>query len=586
MERAHDVRNVRARSRPAGQRHGLLVCTARVALDTKSTGARSPADPEICPILLSCGPPGVKHPEMAGSPRTRPILNDHWTLDIEAFGARETAEGLARLILTCRPPFAVCVQGKWGAGKTSVMRYAMAKLGGHPMGLDSKPRPGEASELPAWLTEPWQRLNEAAPRFIQGEFARIVSGAVEPSQINVQPIWFNPWQHGDRTELIIALLQEIRAHFAWELKAWEQGKKLACVTLEAGLSLLDKVAHGVFADVTKKGEAYEKRHFDHPSEAQRLALMFERSVVTLLRGTEHQQHAPKELSDGHGNPFPTRRLVIFIDDLDRCNEPQALALLDAVKLYLHIPQCVFIFGLDSFAIRSALVRQSPGWSREDAKAYVDKMFQATTYVPVPRGRTAYLRQLLEVAGCPALHDDREFDRLAELIDQLCEPNPRRLKGFVVSLASAWAATGSQSPPSLRDATDFVLMHYLQQVHPEVFRLVAYDPNNLQVLARVLAEIGESENVLITNAIASPVGVMIAHAFRHAVDKSYLREEDYRGDLDRVADEVNRRLDRHKGDRAFLSCWREHFAETTAEDMAERLQPLVTGPARETTEETP
>jgi ABC-type transport system involved in cytochrome c biogenesis ATPase subunit len=61
--------------------------------------------------------------------------NDHWTLDLKDLGMEPAGIELARRVLTCRPPYALCVQGKWGSGKTSLMRYAMAKLGGEPLAV-------------------------------------------------------------------------------------------------------------------------------------------------------------------------------------------------------------------------------------------------------------------------------------------------------------------------------------------------------------------------------------------------------------------------------------------------------------------
>lgn len=61
------------------------------------------------------------------------IGNDHWTLEIGKLGMQAAGDELARRALTCRPPYAICVQGKWGSGKTSLMRYAMARLGGEPL---------------------------------------------------------------------------------------------------------------------------------------------------------------------------------------------------------------------------------------------------------------------------------------------------------------------------------------------------------------------------------------------------------------------------------------------------------------------
>jgi ABC-type transport system involved in cytochrome c biogenesis ATPase subunit len=74
--------------------------------------------------------------------------NDHWTLALADLGMLQAGEELARLILSCEPPYAICVQGKWGSGKTSLMRYAMARLGGVPLGTTVKTSREPIDELP------------------------------------------------------------------------------------------------------------------------------------------------------------------------------------------------------------------------------------------------------------------------------------------------------------------------------------------------------------------------------------------------------------------------------------------------------
>src|SRR5262245_42998301 len=74
--------------------------------------------------------------------------NDHWTIELADLGMLDAGDALARLVLTCRPPYAVCVQGKWGSGKTSLMHYAMARLGGESLTTTLSTARDPVEELP------------------------------------------------------------------------------------------------------------------------------------------------------------------------------------------------------------------------------------------------------------------------------------------------------------------------------------------------------------------------------------------------------------------------------------------------------
>ena len=40
------------------------------------------------------------------------------------------------------------------------------------------------------------------------------------------------------------------------------------------------------------------------------------------------------------------RVVVFVDDLDRCPPERIVQVIDAIKLFLDVPGCVYVMGLD------------------------------------------------------------------------------------------------------------------------------------------------------------------------------------------------------------------------------------------------
>jgi len=239
-------------------------------------------------------------------------------------------------------------------------------------------------------------------------------------------------------------------------------------------------------------------------------------------------------------------LVIFIDDLDRCSEKQTVDLLEAIKLYLQARNCVFVLGMDPTAVRRALTNVLPGCTAETATEYIEKLVQATVRVPIPDSTTSFVTKLLAETKLPPT--------CQPTLCQLLEPNPRKIKNFINSLAVWWK-------PHVNE-TFAILIHYLRMYHTDVFRLLSYDAAHAHQFTRVM-----NEGLIKLPAQMDPVYLLFYRAFRHVA--SELPEKD----RDAIVDEMTRRIDQHRGDRAFVSMWR---ASTST--MAEDALVTLLGPA--------
>ncbi len=114
--------------------------------------------------------------------------------------------------------------------------------------------------------------------------------------MRVTSIWFNPWQHQGAATPLVALLQELRAQLTFGQRFWDESKKVAQISLEAGLPMLGQLidwastlnggpafkAGDALGKVRALGEAYEARTFEAQSDAQRFNLLFEQAVARLL----------------------------------------------------------------------------------------------------------------------------------------------------------------------------------------------------------------------------------------------------------------------------------------------------------------
>ncbi len=504
----------------------------------------------------------------------RPPVNDHWTLDIKLLGAEPVGQGLVRQILTCDPPFAICVQGKWGSGKTSLMRYAMASLGGQPIKVALGASGTVEDELPPWLSKGWLELSKNA----QDNNRRILTQLVRNSDKGilarhppvVRCIWFNPWQHREGTP-VVALLQEIRAQFSWWQRTTDQAQKLTEVAVEAGLSMIGELIAAFTSvpynakdsslpavkEVRALGERWEQSHFAVQSDAQRLNLMFEKAVRRLLGTPDEAVHDEQDLT------LCTHRLVVFIDDLDRCNEAHSMQLVEAIKLYLQTPNCVFVCGVDTYALRRAVLRTVSGADGELAREYVEKLFQSTVSVPTARKVSHFLMNMIERVGLD--------QSILPDVEALVEPNPRKIKNFLNSAAFAWQLYDAGKKP---DHLTFLLAQYLRSYHPEVTRLLTYDPDaNLTHLNDIL---GQIEGGREPDPDVDPVRLVFYRSFRHArrdhrtpnpSPEPSKEKKPERKALDEVVDEVIARMDRHRTDGNFIRLWARLFSKPYNEEVS-------------------
>ena len=99
----------------------------------------------------------------------------------------------------------------------------------------------------------------------------------------------------------------------------------------------------------------------------------------------HADELLADLSDS-SDLMNSPKIVVFIDDLDRCLPPKALRLLEGIKLVLAHRGFVFIIGVDRRIIDSFLeerYRKNYGLAdyAKDGSRYLDKLIQLPLYLP-------------------------------------------------------------------------------------------------------------------------------------------------------------------------------------------------------------
>jgi hypothetical protein len=194
----------------------------------------------------------------------------------------------------------------------------------------------------------------------------------------------------------------------------------------------------------------------------------------------------------------SKKLVVFVDELDRCSASDVAETLEGLKTFLDEPGCVFIVAADQKVLEQALserVRQStpvdltnPYYSA--GSAYLDKIFQyQITLPPLPPGRlTRFALELLDgVGGAWAAVPSKE-DVVSVLLPVGVQ-SPRRVKVLLNAFAQAWALVLARSAEgrlsgAVRERTEEVAKLIALQIE---FPLFAADlPVHRNLVVMVLA----------------------------------------------------------------------------------------------------
>lgn len=144
------------------------------------------------------------------------------------------------------------------------------------------------------------------------------------------------------------------------------------------------------------------------------------------------------------------KLIVVIDDLDRCLPETILETLEAIKLFLFVPRTAFILGADERLVKYAVRRrfpELPGQLVEVGSDYLEKLIQYPIYVP-PLGRgemETYINLLFaKLSGV----SDSDFE-LARKQAVQCDPNA--LLDVRFNFAIAKTLFKERTPPGLDES---------------------------------------------------------------------------------------------------------------------------------------
>ena len=339
-------------------------------------------------------------------------------------------------------PLVIGIYGGWGTGKTSVMQTLEAEL-------------AAPERLMLWF-DAWiyARQEQALWRAL---LLRVVEALRErtrtPDERKLQGADYDKakndfdalWVSLEEAQRAQQELDEARASLYRSLTVEERGgikvnwwgalplaADAALTALTAGLNR--EVAHAIGGKDVEGGLATALAKWFKGKDTQEAVKLIEREAseryVEQLTSLEQFQDLFKKLL-GRFRIGDERRLFVFVDDLDRCLPEDAVAALEAIKLFLDIKGCVFVLGMDREVVEQGIRVRYASFEKVgfDARAYLDKIIQVPFNLP-PLGSAQigqYLGRLSAGAGGAAATLCRDLIRAA------APPNPRAMKRVLNAL---------------------------------------------------------------------------------------------------------------------------------------------------------
>ena len=293
----------------------------------------------------------------------------------DSFFFRDYASVLADRAEEAKPPLTIGVFGRWGSGKTSLMRLVKIMLEERAF---NNPAPLETLWVNVWELSNRPELWTA---FVQSLLTMVHAKLPWYRQIEFDLGLL--WKRIRWRALLRALLVNsyrvliVAAPFVLSLLTGEsqetQTSQLLAILLDpitgGGASLL----LGVWLLLRPVVEAAREKvsldlntilvkapHEEQVSVLQGLQAEFKRLVETWIG------------KDG--------RLVVFVDDLDRCAPEKIPEVLEALELFIATGQCVYVLGVDPDIVSEA-VKEKNRYSDAGAIEYIEKIVQVPFHLP-------------------------------------------------------------------------------------------------------------------------------------------------------------------------------------------------------------
>ena len=239
----------------------------------------------------------------------------------------------------------IALDGNWGSGKTFFIKQAKMVLDAANEYIDTTY--DENIDI--------EKINDARKKYY---------GEGNSELQNQVCIYYDAWEHDNDDEPVFSLIYEII-------------KSVGCKFKKSDASVIKAVAHA--------GAGFLE-HFTGVNAEKVVEAFKGKDILECIKEKKDTENQVREflglLLAERGN-----RLVIFIDELDRCKPSYAVRLLERIKHYFSDDRITFVFSVNIKQLQHT-IRKHYG-EEFDASRYLDRFFDLRMTLPPPDLRSFY-----------------------------------------------------------------------------------------------------------------------------------------------------------------------------------------------------
>lgn len=312
--------------------------------------------------------------------------------DVDQLGFTTYVKAFADLIASpyTKPPLTIGIFGSWGMGKSFLLEHIAREIAAR--------QPPDGAVAPRVHVVRFNAWEYSATEVVwPGLVRKIVT------RLDQLKTW--PWHKRMLTRVRWNLARQWR-HLRTQLVA---GALVVGTAIAVAVSFDEAgVATAIAGVTTALGAGGLLKAARDPVAQWVTALFAERDYGRQLGVMEDIKHDLESLEerlhrrDADGNDIVTGRILILIDDLDRCEPAKAVEVLQAVNLLLNFKSFIVCLGIDARIITGAVEKHYEGLlGRAGASGYeyLDKIVQIPFRIPEP-GRTDILTFIAGQLGDP------------------------------------------------------------------------------------------------------------------------------------------------------------------------------------------